>query len=480
MRPLLPSALLLAAACAVGASERPPNIVLILADDMGWSDLGCMGSEIATPNLDGLARRGALMPTFYNCAKCGPTRAALLTGLYPAQARVGDSSDLRPATVTIPEALAQAGFRSFISGKWHLGANPLGRGFEHGFIFLQGATSYWRPKDLYLDQSPTALPEGAYLTDAITEHAVRFVQEASSGDRPYFLYLAYTAPHWPLHARPEDIAKYRETYAKGPEAMRGGRLARQVELGLMPLGTALPANDRQGAADPLAMAVYAAQVDCLDRNVGRVLAAIKAGGQEERTAILFLSDNGASAESSLQGGKKGVPGGPDAFVSYGSTWAGLSNAPLRDYKLSSYEGGIRTPLIAVWPGRIPAGSRRDGVGHVIDLWPTCLELAGLPQPVARPGQPAPPPREGRSLLPHLVAGTTLRGEEDLLCWQFRKSSGVRAGRWKAVGDGKRWALFDVAADPTESSDRSAEEAERLSRLRQAHVAWASRTGTQLP
>lgn len=348
-----------AATLASAAAARRPNIILIMADDMGFSDLGCYGSEISTPNLDGLAARGVRFTQFYNTARCCPTRAALLTGLYNHQAGIGHMVNdrgfpayqgyLNDRCVTIAEALRPAGYRTMMSGKWHVGEDrphwPIDRGFERCFSLISGATNYFRlekGRQMALDDQPYTPPaEGFYITDAIADHAVKYIGEYGRRPEPFFLYLAFTAPHWPLHALPEEIARYRGRYMKGWDALRKERHARQIQMGIVdkrwpltPRDPAAPAWEDVSDKEmrDLKMAVYAAQIDRMDQGVGRVLAKLREVGAEENTLVMFLADNGGCAEE-VDRGKPGVPpGGADSFMSYGLPWANASNTPFRLYK----------------------------------------------------------------------------------------------------------------------------------------------------
>jgi arylsulfatase len=491
------------AAGAAPAVRSRPNIVLILVDDMGYSDLGCYGGEIPTPNLDALAAGGTRWRQFYNCAQCCPTRASLMTGLYPHQAGVGDMIDrhsldtrraaaspaygdhLSPRAVTIAEALKPAGYATYMVGKWHLGyadgQRPRQRGFDRYFGIIAGADSYWKPASLRLDDAPVReVPAGFYATDAFTDKAVEFVE---SGDpaQPFFLYLAYNAPHAPFQARPEDIARHTDRYRVGWDKIRRRRFDRQKELGFWPADMALPPRDPQsrpweGAPDQqkLAdrMAIYAAMVESVDRNVGRLMAALKRRGVADDTLVMFLSDNGAWASG----------------ATYGIEWAETGDTPLRLFKVCTHEGGICTPFIACWPRRIPAGVLdKQRYGHVKDVWATCLEAAGAAPPQTRDGRPAITP-ESRSLLPALTnpAGA---GDETLF-WERRGNSAVRDGRWKLVrsynahrlkglAEGARtgrWELYDLAEDPNETRDLADRHPGRVREMAARYEAWEKRVG----
>jgi arylsulfatase A-like enzyme len=515
-------------AAPVVAAERP-NIVLILADDMGYSDLGCYGGEIATPNIDALARNGLRFTQFYNCARCCPTRAALLSGLYPHQAGIGDMTTdqgapgyrghLQPNAATIAEVLKPAGYRTLACGKWHVGGGagrgPVVRGgFDDYFGMIEGFRDHWDAKGyirLPAGQPMRTYKEGEfYSSDAFTDHALDFLADArKSPERPFFLYLAFTAPHFPLHARAEDIAKYKDTYTKGWDAVREERYARMRKLGLIdprwalpprspfetrddfyrtgdnPAWDSLPADRRADLARR--MAIYAAMIDRMDRNVGRVVDDLRTHGQLDNTLILFLSDNGACAEWDPFGfdgtsGPKNVlhtgaeidkMGGPGTYHSYGSGWANACNTPFRWYKHYGHEGGISTPLIAHWPkGFTARGEFRKQVGHVIDLMATCVEVSGATYP-ANVGDRTITPMEGKSLV---LAFADKPVEREFLAWEHERNRAIRVGNWKLVAvHGKPWELYDLDADRTELTDLAAKEPEKVKDLAAKWDAWAKRT-----
>ena len=505
---------LLAAAKAVetpGMSGAKPNIVLIMSDDMGFSDIGCYGSEIHTPNLDRLAAGGLRFAQFYNCALCGPSRAALMTGLYPHQAGVGESWTglLSDHCVTIVELLKQAGYSTNVVGRldmvtadnWH-DPKMIRRHVDHFF----GSTGHIGPGNyfkavrnmhFYLDGKPYDIPaEGFYNTDALTDYAIRFIGEAAKSGGPFFLYAAYSAPHWPLHAKPTDIAKYRGTYSKlGWDELRARRHKRLRKLGLIDANCQLSPRDRRVPPWKNAphkewqaerMAVYAAQIDCMDQNIGRILQAIRKAGAERNTLVLFLSDNGPSDQvwtrpldrkgkpwrldgtPTRVGNKPAItPGGPDTFVTYGPPWANVSNTPLRLYKGTIHEGAIATPLIAYWPDVIKQGGAiTRQVGHIIDIMATCLDAAGVDYPAGFGGRKV-LPLEGNSLLP-TFKGKRRKGHE-ALCWGLHGNRGVRMGKWKLVAVRRRpWELYDMDADRSELSDLASEQPDRV---RQMAAQW---------
>ena len=494
-------------------TAQRPNIVLIMADDMGYADVGCYGGEIETPHIDNLAATGLRFSQFYNCAICGTTRAALMTGLYPQQVGVRNWNGIRnDRCLNIGEALGESGYRTMMVGKWTDVVSPSFKGFDRSFGSLanKGPTNYFkmnRTDDHFLDKAVYELPEEGYFkTDAYTDYAVRFLHEAAEGDRPFFLYVAYVAPHWPLHAKERDIAKYRRKYLElGWDRCRRERFARQRALGLVD-ESELPPRDAAVTAweeaehkawEAERMAVYAAQVDCVDQNVGRILKTMEEVGCDENTVVMFLSDNGATerypkarADGSFYLDTEeqtwrtdgvrtrpvapGVmPGPADTFGGYGPEWAQVSNTPLRGYKAGNYEGGIRTPLIVRWPGKVAAeGGITEQVGHVIDVMPTCLEIAGARYPSAYRGRDI-LPVEGKSLAA-VFEGKERAGHE-VLCWEMRGHRAVREGDWKLVGqEGEAWELYDLQLDRVEQHDLASERPELVQRLGARYEQWAER------
>jgi len=502
------------------ASPIRPNIILIMADDMGFSDLGCYGSEIATPNLDSLAGRGVRFTQFYNCARCCPTRASLLTGLYPHQAGIGymepSNRYNRPAIeklrlpqyqgflndrcLTIAEALRPAGYQTFMSGKWHVGAlpgqRPLDRGFDRFFGILAGASSYWKPdpKNVYDGKEPAnSLPKDFYATDYYARYAAKFIEERDRG-RPFFLYLAFTAPHWPLEAWPEDIQRYRGRYRIGWDELRRRRFARQIELGLFPPPVKLTPRhpdsypwEKEKNQDnmDLRMAVYGAMIERMDRGIGLVLETLRKTGQEENTLVVFLSDNGACAEPYRRSEDKGLGHAAQLLP-----WANASNTPFRLFKHWVHEGGIASPLIVSWPARIRGGTiNRKWVGHVMDLLPTFLEAAGAKYPSSHGGRPI-QALEGRSMLPALRDPNAIR--KGAIYWEHEGNRATRDGRWKLVsyyneiheeinrvGTGRRtgpWELYDLEADRTEQNNLAQEQPRRLRAMIDRYRAWERRAG----
>jgi arylsulfatase len=500
---------LLIAAPSISAAK--PNIVVILADDMGWSDLGCYGSEIETPHLDALAQGGLRFTQFYNTTRCCPTRAALLTGLHQHQAGMGHMTAndgipsyqgyLNDRCVTLAEAIKPAGYTTLAIGKWHVGAAagqwPLDRGFDRYWGSPSGGGVYFKEtlqmrKGVFFVRGAQEedLPAGKYITDVFTDRAMEFVEEAVTKTKhPFFLYLAHIAPHWPLQAKPEDIAKYAGRYAQGWDEAREQRFARQKAAGLLPGSAVLSARDpaaRAWTETPAdrredlihRMAVYAAQVDCLDQNVGRLVAKLRELDQLHNTLILFLSDNGCSAEGGPGGFSRGQPGAPIgtalSYASVGLEWANVSDTPFRRFKISTHEGGISTPLIAHWPAGIPArGELRHQPGHVIDLMPTLLDVAGASYPADHAGKAILPP-EGQSLVP---AFQNQEVNREALYWEHEGNKAVRQGRWKAVAPSRApWELYDLEADRTESRNVAGKHPEILQELTTLWQSWAERCG----
>lgn len=493
-------------------SPSQPNIILILVDDLGYSDLGCYGSEINTPNLDQLAQEGMQFTQFYNAARCCPTRASLLTGLYPHQTGVGHMTDnlgypayqghLNDQCVTIASVLKAAGYRTGASGKWHVGAQetarPLHRGFDRYYGLISGACNYFKPEEgvIWEDDHPTTVPtDGSYYTtDAFTEHAVDFIRSsARDNQQPFFLYLAYNAPHYPLQAWPEDIKKYRGKYLKGWDQLREERYQRMVDSGLIPSRWELSPRDSRNRPwseltdeekewrDQL-MSVYAAMVDRMDQGVGKVLNTVEKLGIEKDTLIFFLSDNGACPYPNMWGDQprkddqgRVIPvGGPDATYAYGWEWANAGNTPFRKYKRYTYEGGISTPLIVRWPGVVPAGKRTNQIGHIIDIMSTCVDVAGASYPETQNGQSI-HPMEGRSLMP-VIRGKSR--EAAVYCWEHQGHRGVHKDQWKLVSQypDNEWELYDLEADRTEVHNLMDMHPDIAGELQDIYQTWADRCG----
>tara|TARA_R110000850_G_scaffold157126_6_gene281301 strand:+ start:5619 stop:7181 length:1563 start_codon:yes stop_codon:yes gene_type:complete len=483
-----------------------PNVILIMVDDMGWSDIGCYGSEINTPNIDRLASEGMLFTQFYNNAKCTTTRASLLTGLYPRNGGRGQDELITHDMLTLGEAMRHAGYQTGMSGKWHNGKSegtrPFDRGFDEAYGLWDGCCNFFNPKipdpdfkggkvrpfghnDAFLEFDD--FPEDYYTTDAFTDHAIETIKKHATSDQPFFHYLPYTAPHYPLHAKPEDIAKYKGKYAEGWDVLRQQRLARQKELGLInpdwdivdrdDLATSWEeATDLDPEWNQLRMEVYAAMIDNVDQNIGRLLSTLDELGVADDTLILFLADNGGSAETPGGNDPEQVPGPMEFYSHVGPGWATASNTPWRRYKTYCHEGGISTPLLARWPAAIASGSRTDQVGHIIDLLPTFLDMAGTEYPDKHPafGNES-LPLDGQSLLPVLKGKE--RSPHDYLYWHWATNRAVRKGDWKLSWDKhhKSWELYDIAKDRTEAHDVAAKYPEVVADLTEKWNAWAKKT-----
>jgi len=500
---ILLTAYLLLNSSATAAADDRPNIVLIMCDDMGFSDIGCYGGEVKTPNLNRLAKAGLRFTQFYNNAKCTTTRASLLTGIYP-RPRGGL---LKMNMVTIGEVMHSAGYQTVLTGKWHLGRSTNGnrithphlRGFSEYYGLLDGCCNFFDPS---IQDPPykgsrnrvfahntkriTEFPKDYYTTDAFTNHAIKTISDMAKRAKPFFLHITYTAPHYPLHAKPEHIARYKGKFKMGWDAMRKARFQRQREMGLIDETWKLSAADSQSydwsTADQdfedLRMAVYAAMIDSMDQNIGRLLLTLEKLDIAENTLFLFLSDNGGCAEE--PGGRdphKRTPGPKDDYVAVGPAWGWAQNAPFKRYKSWVHEGGICTPFIAHWPGQIEPNSITTQPGHIIDLLPTCLEIAGGQYPSEYNGQKI-IPVEGKSLLPILHGKT--RAAHKQLCWEWSGNAAIRQGDWKLVWDKriKAWELYNLAKDRTETNDLAKQNPERVTQLAAAYHEWAKRTGNR--
>lgn len=548
----LPFALLILCSLSLSLlSADKPNIIVIMADDMGYSDLGCFGSEINTPNLDALAMGGVRFTQFYNTGRCCPTRASLLTGLYPHQAGIGHMmedrklqgyrGELSHNAVTMPEVLHTAGYRTYMAGKWHVTAKvkpegaqdksnwPLQRGFDRFYGTIHGAGSYYDPNTLTRDNefiSPYAdaeyKPATYYYTDAIADHAVKFVADHGRDHKadPFFMYVAMTAPHWPMHAKPEDIARYKGKYDAGYDAIRAARVEKMKQLGLLPSDWQV-ASQKGGSWEDVknrafeirCMEVFAAMIDCMDQGVGRLMVELKKQGQFENTLILFLQDNGGCAEGMgrnapfkprakapslppmaatelqpnmipkqtrdgwpMRQGYGVLPGGADTYHGYGEAWANVSNTPFREYKHWVHEGGISTPLVAHWPQSIPAarqGKLEGQPAHLMDIMATCVDIAGATYPTEFAGQSI-VPLEGTSLKPAL-AGDDI-GRKQPIFFEHEGNRAVRDGAWKLVAKGPRgpWELYDMKADRTEQHDLAAAQPEKVKAMTAQWESWAKR------
>jgi arylsulfatase len=497
-----------------------PNIVIILADDMGFSDLGCYGGEINTPNLDRLASEGLRFTQFYNTPRCSCSRACLLTGLWPHQADMGHLAEganrgdmglpgyhnnLSHDAVTLAEVLRGAGYATYMAGKWHLTAHtevndnwPLQRGFDRFYGFLPSNANYFHPALLYRGNDPVKpkddpdyQPATYYTTDAFTDHAIRDIDEhrRNSPDKPFFLYLAFNAPHWPMQAFPEDIAKYKGKYSGGYDAIRQRRFARLKELGIINPRWELSPTDgdwdrptvrNRGDApvdkawEQRCMEVYAGDVDRLDQNVGRLVEKLRSENALDNTLILFMSDNGGCAEAVGRKAGAPMPGPGDTFISYGQAWANVSNTPFRYWKHFVHEGGISTPFIAHWPRGIHrAGELQREPAHLIDIMSTCLELSGAAYPPQFNGH-AIIPTEGVSLV-GAFSGHELHRERPL-CWEHEGNRAIHDGKYKLVAKGPdgKWQLYDMENDRTEMHDLAETQPQRVAAMTAEWEAWAKR------
>ncbi len=508
-----------------------PNIVLILNDDMGFSDLGCYGGEVHTPNLSRLATGGLRFTQFYNTARCCPSRASMLTGLHPHQTGVGHMmgddglegyrGDLNDGCITIADAVRSEGYGTYMSGKWHIsrhaGADgpkhswPCQRGFDEYYGIITGAANFWKPNTLTRNNTRIAhdeLPEGYFLTDAISDEAVAFIQNHTdkTPERPFFTYVAYTAPHWPLHAHAEDIACYNGRFAAGWDELREERLSRMREMKILNETWQLTARDpsqrpwneaESKGWNQRRMEVYAAQITRMDAGIGRIINTLEETGQLTNTLILFLADNGGCAEElggpparrdsgsliSTQTTSDGrpvqrgndpsiMPGPETTYQSYGVPWANLSNTPFREYKHWVHEGGIATPLIAHWPDAIKAaGELRHQPGQLPDIMATCLEVSGATYPEEHKGNSI-LPLEGTSLVPVFDGKDNGKG---VLYWEHEGNRAVRQENWKLVCKFPRdWELYDIATDRTEMNDLATKHPQKLEELVGLYRDWADR------
>ncbi|GAB3284856.1 arylsulfatase [Larkinella harenae] len=493
------------------APDRP-NIVLIMADDMGYSDLGCYGSEIPTPNLDKIASQGVRFTQFYNAARCCPTRASLMTGLFQHQAGIGHMTkepnnrinydygvygyrgEINRNCVTLAEVLKSAGYHTYMAGKWHLGSStpglwPRQRGFDRYYGLLAGASSYLdpiQPRGIWLDNEPIEkVSQPFYTTDAFTDYALSFLKDQKD-QQPFFLYLAFTSPHWPLHALNEDIERFRGKYRQGWDSIRAQRFRKQVNEGIAAEGWELSARPeiypdwaeqdtaKQREMD-YRMAVYAAQVSRMDQNIGKLVDYLTKTRQLDNTLLVFLSDNGACQEGGVLGGgalsdiNDPAKGGA---ISYGGVWANASNTPFKGFKHVSYEGGIATPLIVHYPAGMKdrSGKISTAPGYLIDIMPTFIEASGATYPTEVKGQKI-HPLEGKSLLPILTTG--IRQPHKYMYWEHEHHRAIRFGKWKAVGViGQNWELYDLETDRTERYNRAADYPDLVEKLDQQWNNWA--------
>lgn len=525
------------------AGDRP-NIIVILSDDMGYSDIGCYGGEIQTPTLDSLAAGGLRLSQFYNTGRCCPTRACLLSGLYPHQAGVGwmmtdrgtdgYRGDLNKQCQIIPEVLRPAGYSTYGVGKWHVTKHvqpdgpkfnwPLQRGFDRFYGTITGAGSFFDPGTLVRGNqniSPFTdkeyQPDEYYYTDAISDHAVRFIDDHcnKSADKPFFMYVAYTAAHWPMHALPRDIAKYKGKYDRGYQPTRDARAKRVVDLGLVKSDWKVTpqvgdwSNVKHKEWEAANMEVYAAMIDNMDQGIGRIVSALKKNKEFENTLVMFMQDNGGCQEGV---GRKGnfkrpvkpsklviaadairldvipkqnragvptltgpgiMPGPEDTYIAYGINWANVSNTPFREYKHFVHEGGVATPLIAHWPNGIKRHGEIDHQpGHLIDIAATCVDLAEADYP-KKVGEESIKPLEGVSLRPAFEAKSL--GRPGPIFWEHEGNRAVRDGKWKLVAkENKPWELYDMDVDRTETNDLAAKNPELTEQLAAKWDEYAAR------
>jgi len=475
---------------------------------MGYSDIGSYGGEISTPHLDRLANHGIRFTQFYNTSKCFPTRASLMTGLYSHQVGMGTQpGSFEKNCVTIAQVLQSAGYRTLMAGKWHGTDLPVNMGFDRYFGLVDGAVNYWNPgerrpgepmpgRKSHMYPRTWAIdgnvfkpytPEDPdfYITDAFTDYALDYLETYQSEDKPYFLYLAFTAPHYPLHAWPEDINKYRGRYTGGYDSLRRERFQNIINLGLFPKDIVLSpkhpetpewADVDNKEEEDLKMAVYAAMVDRMDQNIGRLLQKVAEMGEWDNTVIMFLSDNGACAE--IAEFTPDIPPGPvESYRSLNLPWANATNTPFRKFKNHDFEGGICTPFIVHYPDMIKSPFITDQPGHLIDIMATCIELTGANYPVTFNGHKV-LEMEGESLLP-IFKGNQRIGH-NIICWQWANSVCIRKGKWKCVGYiNADWELYDLDLDRTELNDLSALYPEIVRELDSLYNQWANKTGAKV-
>lgn len=490
---------------SASAATEKPNIMFILVDDMGWSDIGCYGSEINTPHIDSLASHGLRFSQFYNTAKCNTSRASLLTGLYHQQTDM-----TRPRAVkngaTLAEVLRPAGYRTLASGKHHGRENLIDRGFDHYYGLRDGASNFWNPGgqregepaparkgDRYWCDDETTYhpytPEDPdfYTTDAFTDRALQWLDDPALNEKPFFLYLAYTAPHFPLHAWPSDIAKYEGVYDEGYQPIREARYERMVKMGLIdPEKNPLPEwdgkdwashDDLERRKEIRRMQIYAAMLDRLDQNIGRVLNKLKAQGKLDNTLIMFASDNGGCPDGAIRAKDKSTRledfGKVNSYETVEQSWATVQDTPLRKWKGFSHEGGIRTPFIVSWPAGIQnAGGVYREPGHLIDIMPTLLEITGASYPLKANGQKV-LPAEGISLVPAFEGKPLVRAKP--LYWEYSEGFAIRDGNLKAVrlrwAKDKEWELYDFSQDENETNDLAAKMPGKLQSMKQQWQKW---------
>jgi len=488
--------------------EKQPNIILICADDLGWSDLGCYGSEICTPNIDKLANEGMRFTHFYNTSKCFPSRACLLSGLYAQQVGYGNTY-VNPISnaVTLGEVLKSAGYRTMWSGKHHGLENPVNRGFDRYFGLKDGACNHFNPGkqrsgegkparkgkpghkrirewciDTIKHEPYTPTEKDFYTTDYFTNYALDWLDEYKSEEQPFFLYLAYTAPHDPLMAWPEDIAKYNGKYDRGYKEIRNKRYQSQLASGLIdstyvlsePMYNAWDLlTDAEKIDEVKKMEVYAAMIDRMDQNVGRVLQKIKEIEKDENTLILFVSDNGASAELVSIDDDYGEIGTMTRWASLGKSWANVANTPFSYFKNYSFEGGINTPFIAHWPGVIKSNTISDYAGHFIDLMATFIDVSNADYPLENNGQQV-LLYEGESLMP-ILKGQSFDRKKPLF-WEWSGGQAALVDSWKIVrqGTSNAWELYNMKNDPSETLNLANDNPEIVNEMVDLFERWQTK------
>lgn len=489
-----------------------PNIIIILADDMGFSDLGCYGSEIPTPNLDKLAREGLRLTNFYNAGRCCPSRASLLTGLYPHQAGIGDMLQnkgsfayqgyLSDSCVTIAQLFKQAGYHTITSGKWHVGTSSSSlahnRGFDKSFCMLNNGSSYFKNGPLYNDGRTVSFMQNGrlinrdttyYLTQHITDFAINALEEQKDNPNPFFLYVTYTAPHWPIQALDEDIQLFRGKYLIGWDAIREQRLKKQIQEQIFDKDIHLTSryykvpqwnqvNESDRSLWDLRMSIYAAMIYRMDKGIGEILQKLKETGEDKNTLIIFLSDNGGSGDEvqkdNLVIQRNGAPGTGEYIDSYQKNWGNASNTPFSMFKKNMHEGGISTPFIAYYPGVIKPGQINHSTGHIINVLPTCIELAKIKYPKTFNNIPL-KQLEGKSMINIFKGSTT---GNDTLCWEHEGNKAIRASNWKLVYELElnEWELYDLKTDRSETNNLSNKYPDKVKQLKSAHDKWCSKVG----
>jgi len=480
-----------------------PNIIMILVDDMGYSDLGCYGGEINTPNLDKLAQNGIRFTQMHNTAKCFPSRACLLTGVYAQQSGMAIKPESFKNTISLGDLLRTAGYRTLFSGKNHSKTSLYNFGFDRVYEFWGGATNHFNPGEQRLNEpvpifkggpdkwniddkahQPYNSPKDFYSTDYFTNYAISFIDQYKNESSPFFLYLAFTAPHDPLMAWPEDIAKYRGKYKVGYKTIRDARYRKMLAMGMVDPSMQLSKQstidwetltEEEKDEEDLRMAIYAAMIDRIDQNIGKLLQKLEETGKLKNTLILFASDNGACAENyekkiGSENGK-GEPGTLAYWASVGEDWANVSNTPYRYYKNWSYEGGICTPFIAWWPKIISQkGTINDQPLHFVDIMTTFKDITGASYPTHFRNQEI-VPMQGESFLP-VLKGEQLKERKKPIFWQWANGKAIRVGKWKAVAHKDVWSLYDMQTDRNETNDLKEKYPDKFQELIKLYDEWA--------